>query len=147
MTKVLFVCSGNTCRSPMAEAILASKRLPGIEVRSAGVFAFDGADLSPQAGHVLADNQIDFQHKATLLQAEDVDWADLILTMTESHKTFIHQQFPHAADKVHTLKEYVGEESKDVADPFGGSVSVYEETFAELKQLIEKLILILNPNV
>lgn len=142
MRHILFVCTGNTCRSPMAAAILKNKALEGIEVKSAGIFAANGSDASEHAKQVLENNQISCSHRSQPLTGAEVDWADLILTMTGSHKSVIQQHFPQAVEKVFTLKEFSGGEpfDLDVIDPFGGSMMEYEETFRELQQLIDKVI-------
>ncbi len=141
MQRILFVCTGNTCRSPMAAAILKDKKLEGIEVKSAGIYAENGSDASAHAKQVLVDNNISFQHRSQPLTEAVVDWADLILTMTGAHKAAIQQQYPRAIEKVFTLKEFSGEPfHQDVSDPYGGSLKRYEETFEELKRLIDKLI-------
>jgi len=141
MQRILFVCTGNTCRSPMAEAILKNKKIDGIEVKSAGIFAANGAEASSNAKKVLESNQISHDHRSTLLTNAEVDWADLILTMTAAHKFAIQQQFPRAIEKVFTLKEFIGEEwDHDVVDPFGGDLYVYQETYQELEALIGKAI-------
>ena len=140
---ILFVCTGNTCRSPMAEAVLKHRGHEDFEVKSAGVFAMDGTDASFQAKEVLKENDIIHRHQSTLLTKEDLDWASYIFTMTSNHKRAIVDQYPSVADKIFTLKEYVLTDpgNLDVSDPFGGSVDIYRHTYRELNELIEKLII------
>jgi protein arginine phosphatase len=141
LQRVLFVCTGNTCRSPMAEAILKSKNLEGIEVRSAGIFAATGSEASAHAQKVLDDFNIHHDHQSSMLTKEAVDWADLILTMTVSHKAAILQQYPAASRKLFTLKEFSGEVyDYDVVDPYGGNLAIYHETYHELERIINKII-------
>ncbi|AQU80312.1 low molecular weight protein arginine phosphatase [Planococcus faecalis] len=138
--KILFVCTGNTCRSPMAEAILTSKNVAGVEVRSAGIFA-GIAPLSTNAQAVLNQQQISFTHTSKPLDAEDLQWAELVLTMTHSHKMTLLQAYPEVATKLYTLTEFVKDSSKDISDPYGGPLELYEKTFQELKFLIDKIVL------
>lgn len=143
MIRVLFVCTGNTCRSPMAEVMLRSRAGNEIEVKSAGIFAGNGSPASMNTAQVLKENGMECEHTSSFLTKEQVDWATCILTMTHQHKQAILQSFPEASDKVFTLKEYVNS-SGDVSDPFGGPIEIYRETYAELDPLIDQLLSKLN---
>ncbi|MFS0862991.1 low molecular weight protein arginine phosphatase [Fredinandcohnia sp. 179-A 10B2 NHS] len=139
MVRVLFVCTGNTCRSPMAEAILKAKATDGIEVKSAGIFASNGTPASVNTAAVLKEKGIDSIHSSSLLSKELTDWASYILTMTNSHKQEILFRYPEASSKLFTLKEFVGS-TGDISDPFGGPVEIYRETYNEMEPIIETLI-------
>lgn len=138
MNRILFVCTGNTCRSPMAQAVLKSKKIPDVEVKSAGVFAADGSAASVNAEKVLTENEINFVHKSTQLSVKEVEWATIILTMTASHKDAVLSFFPQAAKKTFTLSEFAGDSVQDIADPYGGSIELYRAAFAEIKEAIDK---------
>lgn len=146
MKRILFVCTGNTCRSPMAEAILRNYSLKGVEVKSAGVYASNGQAASQHARDVLTDHQILHQHSSKSLSLEHIEWATHILTMTNSHAIQINHLYPEYSNKVSTLKGFVQQNlvSEDVVDPYGGLKLHYEATFKELTELINLLTIKLN---
>jgi protein arginine phosphatase len=146
MINILFVCTGNTCRSPMAEAILRSKQNPQITVKSAGVFADNNNEASKNTQKVLNDEGITLNHQSSMLTREHIDWATYIFTMTTQHKTLVAERFPNAIEKTFSIKEFVEDVQADVVDPFGGPVTIYRQTYEELNQLIEKLLIKLNKN-
>ncbi|MGM0875097.1 MAG: low molecular weight protein arginine phosphatase [Bacillota bacterium] len=145
MKNVLFVCTGNTCRSPMAEALLKHvKNSDQLDVKSAGVFAIDGSDASRYAIEALSEKGIQCSHQSSSLSKELVDWATIILTMTNNHKQSVIDLYPQAGRKTYTLAEYVsknGEGKMEITDPFGGSLHMYRQTLSDLEGFIEKLII------
>lgn len=139
--KILFVCTGNTCRSPIAEALLKSRNIGGLEVRSAGIYAKNGGPISRNSQLVLEKEMIPFTHTSNSVDETLIDWADLILTMTASHKHALILGFPHAISKVYMYKEFVTpNDVLDVSDPYGGDLFTYESTLRELNDLTDELV-------
>ncbi|MEG0437916.1 MAG: low molecular weight protein arginine phosphatase [Solibacillus sp.] len=137
---IYFICTGNTCRSPMAEAILKNKKLKNVEVRSAGIYALEGGQMSENSSVILDQENIIHHHVTRQVNSEDVAWADLILTMTTGHKEMVIRNFEGAYGKTYTLKEYTTPYGAgDVFDPFGGDVTLYKQTFDELNRAIDEL--------
>ena len=149
--KVLFVCTGNTCRSPMAEGyfrhLCNQAGRDDIVVDSAGTFAPEGGLPSPQSVQTLKTIGVDISElRSQPLSKALLDSCDVIATMTESHRYNIGQISPKALAKTKRLLEYA-DDFRDVADPYGGSVADYNACFAEMRSALDNLFLdIVKPN-
>ncbi len=148
MKHILFICTGNTCRSPMAEALLrqglqeklGQNPIP-FEFRSAGILAGAGLPATPEAIQVMAEYGIDLsQHRSQVLSQRHLQWADLVLTMTDSHRKHILSQFTIRPNQIYTLAEFSGAERVDVVDPFGSGIEAYRQSARQLQVLIESII-------
>ena len=144
-TKILLVCTGNICRSPLAAALLqralTDRGIEGMDVSSAGTGAWDGAPVSEGAYLVGLERGLDLSaHRARLLTRELVEEADLVLTMARHHRARVDEL--GGEGRVFVLGEYAGREGDEaeVSDPFGGDLEVYRDTCVELEALIEAAV-------
>ena len=138
---ILLVCTGNTCRSPMAEVLMKKQiadRLGctveevdqhGVIVASAGVAAMPGGRPSSEAVQVMSDRGLDLsQHLSQPMTDQIATQADLILTMTELHRRTLLAQWPDLAPRTHVIRRDQG----DISDPIGGPVSIYEKCASQI---------------
>ncbi len=154
---ILFVCTGNTCRSAMAEGMfkkMLKERTKGnskIDIISAGISALPGINPTYEAISVMFEQGIDIsQHHAQELQQELIKKADLILVMTNEHKEYIHKEFPLAQNKTFLLKKFTinnksesnqnNERNYEIIDPIGRKIEVYRIVARELKNNLEKIL-------
>ncbi|MDD4335090.1 MAG: low molecular weight protein arginine phosphatase [Desulfotomaculaceae bacterium] len=140
--KILFVCTGNTCRSCMAEA-LAGRLLEdkfgtggNIKVSSAGLAAAPEEPASPFAIEAVAWKGIDMSdHRSTMLTAKKMREADLILTMTRGHREQVNSFYSGHEERVFTLADFAGH-GGDVPDPLGQTLETYRECARKLEEMI-----------
>lgn len=137
VNSILFVCTGNTCRSPMAEGILrAMAKGTDFKTSSAGLFA-GGEPVSKNAVLVMNEIGIDISgHVSRQLTRDMLKEFDLVLTMSESHKNAIVSAFPEYKDKTFTLPEYAGESGGEIPDPFGGDIETYRKCRDSIRKYV-----------
>lgn len=110
-----------------------------IEVRSAGLYKFKGTSISSHALTVLAEYGIEGDRQPQGINPELLEWADLVLTMTRFHKYMVISLYPEIINKIFTLKEFVGQNSLDISDPVGRSLSRYRQCAQEIDSSLNLL--------
>lgn len=141
--RILFVCTGNTCRSPLAEALarreLERRGWSHVEVGSAGIAARDGAPASPGSVQAASSDGLDLSsHSARLLDQVILDEADVVLTMSAGHLAAVRAA--GADEKAELLSTFAGDSSGGVPDPFGAPLPVYMQTLRVLDGLVGRAL-------
>lgn len=148
--KIMFICTGNICRSAMADWLLKKKvqdlKRDDIEVCSSGVYAYDGDISTWEAKEVMQEYKVDLsKHRATNIRNSNIEQMDLILCATNSHKIAVLDIYPNLNGKVFTMKEYVEYDREyhdkiDIKDPWGYDIETYRSCAGEIDECLELLI-------
>ena len=141
--KIMFVCTGNTCRSAMAEAIFKKMVDSSVEVYSSGTISVSGKSPSKNTVEVCKSHGIDVSnHKSTYFRDSCIAEMDLVLTFERTHRHRIEIHYPDL--NVCTIRQFIGEYPPDIPDPFGGDYNVYENCYLEICRALEKVKLRLD---
>lgn len=145
--KIMFICTGNICRSAMAEGMLkkmAIERKLDIETYSCGIYAEDGDYATYNAIYVSKNYDVDISnHRATNIRNSKIEDMDVILCATKSHKQAVVYMYPNLKDKIYTMKEYAGldknKQDMDIKDPWGYDIETYNNCISEIEKCLEQI--------
>ena len=143
--KVLFVCTGNICRSPMAQYLfkkmLSDAGRNDVTVASAGISPAQLAVPEVAREALRAENVMDVRHESKELSKALLEEADLVFAMENHHVESIRARFPMFAGKVHLLNRYAGVKGRSgIRDPFGRPLASYVSTLKEIKDALARVI-------
>jgi len=142
LKRVLFVCTGNTCRSPLAEVLFRelTQGRDDYQVGSAGVGAFSGQPASRFSQELARERGLDLTgHRSRAVTVDLVDDATHIFAMSRGHLADLLEDYPEAEDKVYLVSEFAAEDAlrgRDLSDPFGGGLEDYHDTLSRLERLL-----------
>lgn len=141
MSKIIFVCTANQCRSPMAEVLFKQKlsesgMIDGWTVESAAAWGPSGERATENASQVAFENDLDLEpHRSQRVEDLDLNAFDLILVMQAGHQEGLRAEFPDLAERIRLLSEMSGP-PYDVRDPVGEDLETYRRTWSEIERLI-----------
>lgn len=146
--KIMFICTGNICRSAMAEGMLkklTQEEKIGVEVCSCGIYAETGDEPTYNAIDAMKDYDVNItSHKATNIRDSKIKEMDIILCATNTHKQNVLYLYPELKGKVYTMKEYAGIDKDgqglDIKDPWGYDLNVYKHCAKEIQECLEKIV-------
>lgn len=146
--KIMFICTGNICRSAMAEGIMKKmikETNLDVQVYSCGIYAQTGDGATYNAQEAVKEYDVDIKdHKATNIRESNIENMDLILCATNAHKINVEYLYPNLKGKIYTMKEYAkldnNGQDMDIKDPWGYDMNVYQNCAKEIEECNEKII-------
>ena len=145
--KIMFICTGNICRSAMAEGYMkkvVKEQKLDIDVCSSGIYGEEGCKASYLAKEAMSEYGVNLDsHVAKITSKTNIKDMDLILCATAGHKRILLQMYPDLSEKIYTMKEYAYDDERkkqDISDPWGYDITVYRRCASELVDSIDNIV-------